>query len=129
MTERRELEPCSPLAGFTRYHLDNWTDDDFKAHIPAIRKALSQAIDARTPPEGYVLVPVEPDKDVLVAGIVAFVMKAIEIDGPAVPLPKDRQPTLDEMSEYCIRAGKCVVSGIEMRAAYAAMLAAASEKE
>lgn len=34
------------LAGLSQWHLDNWTDDAFREHIPAVRKALAQALEA-----------------------------------------------------------------------------------
>ncbi len=28
----------------TQYHLDNWTDEDFKNHIPAVRGTVSDSL-------------------------------------------------------------------------------------
>ena len=41
------------LAGFTQFHLDNWTDDDFKQHIPAVREALQNAIHRPAQPKFF----------------------------------------------------------------------------
>lgn len=44
MTNPQTEARAIALAGIGQRHLDNWTDDDFRKHTPAVRAALSDAI-------------------------------------------------------------------------------------
>ena len=34
-----------------QFHLDNWTDDDFRAHVPAVRSTIAALLSERTASE------------------------------------------------------------------------------
>lgn len=70
------------------------------------------------------IVPAEATEEMLLQGMIAKATRAEEIDGPIAPLPTDRDPTIDEVGDYCTRTALRISSNIEIEAVWNAMLAA-----
>ena len=70
------------------------------------------------------IVPAEATEEMLLQGMIAKATKAEEIDGPIAPLPTDRDPTIDEVGDYCTRTALRISSNIEIEAVWNDMLAA-----
>ncbi|HAX39632.1 MAG TPA: hypothetical protein DCY10_01950, partial [Clostridiales bacterium] len=68
------------------------------------------------------IVPAGATEEMLLQGMIAKAAKAEEIDGPITPLPTDREPTVDEVGDYCTRTALRLSSNIEIEAIWSAML-------
>lgn len=68
--EKRARELLARLQKAKRNEAGHWCDA--RAAVDAACDTLPQIIAALTPPEGYVLVPVEPTDRMIGAGIIAY---------------------------------------------------------